>query len=102
MNTLETLNFLGSLSFEVIKYPELEVNKKIPIQQFKAVDTVYGRRILVVFVDRRAVWLPERFQDLSTDFLQKLNTEKFDFIYKGRTKIPTGREINDIEFAKHV
>lgn len=96
---LSTLNFLGKLDYEVVKLVEIEVNKKFTISQFRAVDTVYGRRVLVVFEDGKAVWLPERFKDLSDDYIEGLNKgKKVVFIYKGKRNIASGREINDVEF----
>lgn len=99
MNNLDLLNFLGKLDYEVIKLTDLEKNSKQLIKQFRAVETVYGRRILAVFTTGKAVWLPERFKDLPEEFLESVNKgEKLMLTFIGKKKISTGREINEIEF----
>ena len=90
MNSLQKMNFLGSLSYEVTKFCDLELNTKIPVSQLRSVDTQFGRRILAVFRDGRAVWLPERFKELNDDFLEGVNNgrDKLTFTYKGKKKSP--------------
>ena len=96
---MDTLNFLGKLDYEVIKLSGIAINSRLVISQFRSVETVYGRRILALFDDGKAVWLPERFKDLSEEFLTSVNKgKKIILIYLGKRKIATGREINDIEF----
>ena len=99
MSKLTLLNFLGKLDYEVVKLSDLTIDQKLQISQFRAVETVYGRRVLVVFDDGKAVWLPERFKDLLDEYLEGLNKgKKVVFIYRGKRKITSGRDINDIEF----
>ena len=97
---MSLLNFLGKLDYEVVKLTDIVINQTIPISQFRAVETVYGRRVLIVLEEGKAVWLPERFKDLTDEYLEGLNKgKKLLFIFRGKRSIASGREINDVEFS---
>lgn len=75
---------LGGRRFETLT--KLELNTEYRVDQFRFIDTTYGRRIAVDL--ENLVWtiLPKRLSDLvgSQNELDALNRKKYSMIYKGR------------------
>ena len=71
-----------------------------PISHFIAVNTKEGRNIILCFDNGTSIWLPDRFKNLTDDFIQSINgaNEKYVMEYKGMKRISGSREMHDIVF----
>jgi hypothetical protein len=102
MEKLQTLNFAGiaTPNKEMVNIKDLTVYLDYPISQFVAVNTKLGRKIILSFDDGTSIWLPDRFKNLTDDFIQSINEgdEKYVMEYKGMKRLSGSREMHHIVF----
>ena len=83
MDTIKKLNIFDE-GFK--KLSELEINKKYKIASWKYISTVHGNKIVVhLIIDESVfvVFLPNRFNNLSFEDVELLNSETHHLTYLG-------------------
>lgn len=100
LSVLASINQIGACDFTTEKLSSLEENKKYRVLNIRALDTCFGRRIVVKLesIDGH-VYLPERFKALADEEVELLSTtENLNLIYKGKKTLHNGRQANEVEF----
>lgn len=100
LSILTAVNKLGSCDFSTEKLSELEVQKPYKVLTIKALNTCYGRRIVIQLKEVEGfIYLPERFKAMSDQEVEVLSgTLNLHLVYKGKKTLPNGRTANDLEF----
>lgn len=83
---METIKKLNIVDGGFKKLSELELSKKYEIILWKYVSTIFGDKISVTCVDDDSsfiVFLPNRFNKLTSQELEEVNKEKHFIIYNG-------------------
>ena len=103
MQKLQTLNCAGitTINREMVNIKDLIPHLDYPISHFVVVNTTkLGRKIILSFDNGTSIWLPDRFKNLTDDFIQSINDgdEKYVMEYKGLKCLSEGRTMHDIIF----
>lgn len=90
-DTLGELNNCQPKLVPTLFVKDMELNLKYQIKSVKKIKTKYGDRVVLVIdvvgLGPHQLFLPERFQEISQDTLDKMNTGGFYIINQG----PLGR-----------
>lgn len=100
LSFLAVTNKLGACDFSTEKLCDLEVHKPYKLLSIKALNTCFGRRVVVQLEGiQGSIYLPERFKALTDEELEVLrSTVNLHLVYKGKKTLSNGRSANEIEF----
>lgn len=100
LSVLQNINKLGACDFSVEKLSQLEPYQPYKVVSIKAVNTCFGRRVVVSLENIEGhVYLPERFKALTEEEIESLRSiPKLNLVYKGKKILANGRSANDVEF----
>lgn len=65
-------NVLSFREKAVLKFDEMEINKKYIVNAIKGVNTIYGKKILIE-TNENVIFLPQRFNVIDDAEVQNLN-----------------------------
>lgn len=83
-----------------LKFDDLEIGKKYPVDCFELVNTNFGARI-AAYIDGDMLYLPKRFTKIiKAENIEALNSKKHVIIYSGKDATRGNRVLVDFAIVK--